>query len=203
MEDTLSVKSNESLATSEEFDFVGGNNKTPTLDITNGDINQLKNALTEVLQETGRNLDVIEPAVKKYGQSTFYSVVEPGKDPLSMGDAAGSPKEKQDSVKNDSEEEEGKLNCDWSRSVVNSAWLLPWQPVNKRPFWYEIDASVSDVDQDCTIFAGVTYLGAANINAPKSEAEIQRNMAILNEQSFELGIKIAVSVPCSSQGFVV
>jgi hypothetical protein len=60
-----------------------------------------------------------------------------------------------------------------------------------------------DVDQDCTIFAGVTYLGAAAINAPKSEAEIQRNMAILNEQSSEQGIKVSVSVPCSSQGFVV
>lgn len=62
---------------------------------------------------------------------------------------------------------------------------------------------VSDVDQDCTIFAGVTYLGAAAINAPKSEGEIQRNMAILNEQSSEQGIKVAVSVPCSSQGLVV
>jgi hypothetical protein len=46
-------------------------------------------------------------------------------------------------------------------------------------------------------------LGAAAINAPKSEAEIQRNMAILNEQSSEQGIKVSVSVPCSSQGFVV
>lgn len=63
--------------------------------------------------------------------------------------------------------------------------------------------SVSDVDQECTIFAGVTYLGAATINAPKSEAEIQRNMAILNEQTLEQGIKVSVSVPSSSQGIVV
>lgn len=57
--------------------------------------------------------------------------------------------------------------------------------------------------QECTIFAGVTYLGAAAINAPKSEGEIQRNMTILNEQSVEQGIKVSVSVPSSSQGFVV
>lgn len=62
---------------------------------------------------------------------------------------------------------------------------------------------VSDVDQECTIFAGVTYLGAAQINAPKSEAEIHRNMAILNEQSLDQGIKVSVSVPSSSQGIVV
>lgn len=62
---------------------------------------------------------------------------------------------------------------------------------------------VSDVDQECTIFSGVTYLGAAAINAPKSEGEIQRNMAILNEQSTDQGIKISVSVPSSSQGLVV
>lgn len=62
---------------------------------------------------------------------------------------------------------------------------------------------MSDVDQECTKFSGVTYLGAATINAPKSEPEIQRNMAILNEQSSEQGIKVAVSVPSSSQGVVV
>ncbi|GJQ88093.1 hypothetical protein Trydic_g13105 [Trypoxylus dichotomus] len=65
------------------------------------------------------------------------------------------------------------------------------------------DEEVSDVDQDCTIFSGVTYLGAASINAPKSETEIQRNMAFLNEQTTDQGIKVSVSVPCSSQGLVV
>jgi len=59
------------------------------------------------------------------------------------------------------------------------------------------------VQQDCTIFSGVSYLGAAAINAPKSEAEIQRNMSILNEQSSEQAIKVSVSVPSSSDGTVV
>lgn len=74
-----------------------------------------------------------------------------------------------------------------------------------RPYFFfeDICNSVSDVDQECTIFSGVTYLGAAAINAPKSEPEIQRNMAILNEQSTDQGIKISVSVPSSSQGLVV
>jgi len=59
------------------------------------------------------------------------------------------------------------------------------------------------VQQDCTIFSGVSYLGAAAINAPRSEAEIQRNMSILNEQSSEQAIKVSVSVPSSSDGTVV
>jgi len=59
------------------------------------------------------------------------------------------------------------------------------------------------VQQDCTIFSGVCYLGAAAINAPKSEAEIQRNMSILNEQSSGQAIKVSVSVPSSSDGTVV
>lgn len=63
---------------------------------------------------------------------------------------------------------------------------------------------MADVQQDCTIFNGVTYLGAANINAPKSESEIQKNMAILSaEQTVNLEIKVSVSVPSSSQGSVV
>lgn len=54
-----------------------------------------------------------------------------------------------------------------------------------------------------TTFHGITYLGAAAINAPKSECEIQRNMNILNaEQSLNLGIKVTVLVPCSSRGAV-
>lgn len=59
------------------------------------------------------------------------------------------------------------------------------------------------MQQDCTIFSGVSYLGAAAINAPRSEAEIQRNMSILNEQSSEQAIKVSVSVPSSSDGTVV
>ena len=65
-------------------------------------------------------------------------------------------------------------------------------------------STLSDVQQECTIFNGVTYLGSAAINAPKSEGEIQRNMNILNaEQSLNVGIKVSVSVPGSSQGCVV
>ncbi|XP_023018201.1 GTPase activating protein and centrosome-associated isoform X3 [Leptinotarsa decemlineata] len=173
MEDNSSVKSDESIATSDEYCFVGdtpGISKTPTLNFKNGDLEELANALSEVLQESDSNISVINTEGKKIGHSTFYgSPVELGKDPLSVEGL--SPTEKQDSMKPDASSEE--------------------------------ECSISDVDQECTIFSGVTYLGAATINAPKSEAEIQRNMAILNEQSIDQGLKISVSVPSSSQGLVV
>lgn len=60
---------------------------------------------------------------------------------------------------------------------------------------------MSDIDQDCTEFAGVTYLGSKAINAPKSENEILRNICELNANSG--GFKVAVSIPSCSEGFVV
>ncbi|XP_022920626.1 rab GTPase-activating protein 1-like isoform X2 [Onthophagus taurus] len=172
MEDRLSVKSNESIATSDEFDFVSdkpGASKTPTLNIIGGGFTELEITMSEVLRESegfqNEVIEGIEP--RKVGQSRFYSPVEPGTDPLSAPTEI-SPTEKKDDMKPDYSDEE-----------------------------------VSDVDQDCTIFSGVTYLGAAAINAPKSETEIQRNMVVLNEQTTDQGIKVSVSVPSSSQGFVV
>lgn len=120
MEDSLSIKSNESLATSDEFDFIVDKpsiSKTPTLNVANGDLNELKNALTEVLQEQlmndeeGRmNEEVIQDDGKKIGQSIFYGTpVEMGKDPLTKindNNKELSPTEKQDSMKPDSSEEE-------------------------------------------------------------------------------------------------
>lgn len=221
MEDSLSVKSNESVATSDEFDFVcdkPGSSKTPTLNIVNGDFDELKKKLTEVLQEP----DIPPPSlssqpikttttvpaarmdtVKQHtndkdthtvvGQSKFYdchNVVEQAEDALS---ANVSPNiEKHDIMKPElsESEEEGTYitKCLYNLSLYNFVCVI---------------SSVSDIDQECTKFSGVTYLGAAAINAPKSEAEIQRNMAILFEQSSEQGIKVAVSIPSSSQGVVV
>ncbi|XP_059481553.1 rab GTPase-activating protein 1-like isoform X2 [Neocloeon triangulifer] len=53
-------------------------------------------------------------------------------------------------------------------------------------------------------FNQISYLGAANINAPKSEAEIHRNMAILNrEQDQDQCIRVSIRVPSCSAGSVV
>ena len=54
---------------------------------------------------------------------------------------------------------------------------------------------------DCVVFHGVTYLGCASVNAPRSEVEIYRNMAVLNEQT-QGSIPIILSVPATADGTV-
>lgn len=64
---------------------------------------------------------------------------------------------------------------------------------------------VSEIDQDCTIFSGVTYLASATINAPKSETEIQRKITELNLSYDDdtVGLKVSISIPICSEGLVV
>lgn len=57
------------------------------------------------------------------------------------------------------------------------------------------------VDEGSTIFNGVTYLGAAVVNAPRSEPEINRNMEILNSQN-QVSYSIILAVPSDSEGTV-
>lgn len=125
MEDTLSVKSNESLPTSDEFDFLSDKpsaSKTPTLDFKI-ELNELRDALSEVnlpnaaqqqfgstinseiLQDTDITSTMTDQTDgqdiydKKVGQSTFYAgPVSLGQDPLTQD---LSPVEKQDSMKAD------------------------------------------------------------------------------------------------------
>ncbi|XP_067644061.1 rab GTPase-activating protein 1-like isoform X2 [Eurosta solidaginis] len=72
-----------------------------------------------------------------------------------------------------------------------------------KPEKNDTDEEVSEIDQGCTIFSGVTYLGAANINAPKSEIDIYRIMNELNSNSESVGLKISVSIPNCSDGLVI
>ncbi|XP_061189022.1 rab GTPase-activating protein 1-like isoform X2 [Saccostrea echinata] len=58
-----------------------------------------------------------------------------------------------------------------------------------------------NMDEGYTTFNGVTYLGCALVNAPRSEVEIYRNMSILNEQSKQ-AIPIELFIPRTSEGNV-
>ncbi|XP_028169367.1 rab GTPase-activating protein 1 isoform X12 [Ostrinia furnacalis] len=63
---------------------------------------------------------------------------------------------------------------------------------------------LSDVDQECTVFSGVSYLGAQNISDPKSESDIQRIMKELSSMPESRdGIAVSISIPVCSQGLVV
>ncbi|XP_067125616.1 rab GTPase-activating protein 1-like isoform X2 [Centruroides vittatus] len=61
----------------------------------------------------------------------------------------------------------------------------------------------SSSDGLCTLFNRITYLGSASINAPRDQNEIQKNIAILNEQSSEHAIEITLSIPNHSEGSVI
>ncbi|XP_033321979.2 GTPase activating protein and centrosome-associated isoform X1 [Megalopta genalis] len=181
MEDSMSVKSMESVAISDEYEFVndkctGKEQQTlfepPMLKIANnGNLEDLQNNLREVLTEDSKmksndykivsTIQQNQSKPKKVGNSQFYDV-----------SSCVVASEKQDIMKPE----------DYVDGEINS--LAPGL-------------------QECTIFNGVTYLGSTTINAPKMECEIQRNMNVLNaEQTLNLGIKVSVSVPSSSQGSV-
>ncbi|CAF0906762.1 unnamed protein product [Rotaria sordida] len=51
------------------------------------------------------------------------------------------------------------------------------------------------------LFHGVTYLGSSSVNAPRSEDELHRNMAILNEQS-KVALEVTLCVPDNADGVV-
>lgn len=72
-----------------------------------------------------------------------------------------------------------------------------------KPERSDTDEEMSDIDQDGTVFSGVTYLGAVNVNAPKSDTEIHRNMTELNSIPEAVGLKVSVSIPSCLDGLVV
>lgn len=71
------------------------------------------------------------------------------------------------------------------------------------------DAATYEIDQDYkndgnfTIFSNVLYLGSANINVPRSEAEILRQINELNTSSGNAGVKVKISIPNCCDGQVV
>ncbi|XP_047525640.1 rab GTPase-activating protein 1-like isoform X3 [Pieris napi] len=126
-----------------------------------------------------------QDACRHVGGSKFYEVMEG----TSVGDASiPSPTEKQDPTKPTESDDEEQM-----RDIDETAFAstVPLSPV-------------SDVDQECTVFCGVSYLGAQNIADPKSETDIQRIMKELSSMPENRdGIAVSISVPVCSQGLVV
>ncbi|XP_065346629.1 rab GTPase-activating protein 1-like isoform X4 [Cloeon dipterum] len=146
-QDRSSVKSNDSGG---GFEFVQSSREDqPELKIANnGDLEELKLSLSEVLKEER----TMEEQGKRVGASKFY---------------IASPQEGKES------------------DIV-------------------FETPTFDGHDDGAVFNQISYLGAANINAPKSEAEIHRNMAILNrEQGQDQCIRVSVKIPSCSSGSVV
>lgn len=116
MEDSLSVKSNDSTATSDEFDFVcdkPGTSKTPTLDIKDGNLCDLQKALDEVLNEPNFRMEepILTPIISKNDNATK-------KVDKNEKSSSGSPtNEKHDEMKpeiSEESEDEGKKSFSYS-----------------------------------------------------------------------------------------
>lgn len=67
----------------------------------------------------------------------------------------------------------------------------------------EDEDEISDIDQECTVFSGVTYLGIISISSPKSETEVKAKIAELNALNPLAGISVSISVPSGPEGVVV
>lgn len=212
MEDSVSVKSNDSATTSDEYEFVNGTasgkrtenllagsystsesltktkHQQPLLDISSGNLDDLKKCLGEVLSEDNR-LETPSKVTKM--EDNLESVSD---------------------VKQDTEvvREPSQIADTSSHPVVHS--LVPVTETVKEvghskfysptPTPSDEEEAVPDIQQNGTTFSGVVSLGKANINAPRSVTEIQRNVEILNKEQGNEVIKVALSVPNSPDGFV-
>ena len=59
--------------------------------------------------------------------------------------------------------------------------------------------------EEATLFDRVSYLGVANINAPRSKVEIMRNMMVLNQETSADGeaVDVSIKIPHLCSGTVV
>uniref|UniRef100_A0A1L8DVR7 Putative ypt/rab gtpase activating protein n=1 Tax=Nyssomyia neivai TaxID=330878 RepID=A0A1L8DVR7_9DIPT len=188
--DRVSVKSSDSVTTSGEYEIVpegmlspqtpGQAASSPTLNIANnGDMQDLEKNLTEVIHEL-EDKKLEQEATRAPQPSTSAG-------PPALGLPSPEVNKVGQSIFYDC--------LDLSPTAEKQDDMKPEQN--------DTEEDMSEIDQDCTIFSGVTYLGAANINAPKSETEIHRNMSELNNISNAVGLKVSVSIPTCSDGLVV
>ncbi|XP_041370237.1 rab GTPase-activating protein 1-like [Gigantopelta aegis] len=174
MEDAISQGSIESSSTGDEFVVVNGE---PKFKLT-GDINDIDE---EISVDKLLNVKMASNSVdtEKGGSEESVDNVLRGSQSADglMADAMSSSQEQPMSVI-------GPGSADVFQPNVSRSTSLPSMPGG-----------------DCTVFNGVTYLGCASVNAPRSEVEIYRNMAVLNEQS-KMVIPVVLSVPNTSEGVV-
>lgn len=138
------------------------------------------------IRKNSKQLQVTE--TNKVGQSVFYDCV----------DLTPSPGDKQDAMRPDRSDTDEESNGHFlirRQSYFSILFIIMFRGI----------FAVSDIDQDCTSFSGVTYLASATINAPKSETEIQRKISELNTiyDDDAMGLKVSISIPFCADGLIV
>ncbi|XP_063966499.1 rab GTPase-activating protein 1-like isoform X2 [Lytechinus pictus] len=165
---------NGALAAQQEVTSVSSTGSDTGLRIAgNGNMDQLKHNLEEVLEE---HLGGIAKTTRMVPPSIKLNLVSSGVG--QQGDSSGnndigspqSPQEKIDDI-------------DSGSDTTTPTPITP-------------------IDKVCTLFSRIFYLGASTVNAPKSEVEVTRNMRILKEQESENAMEIVLSVPRTAEGSV-
>ncbi|XP_053631032.1 rab GTPase-activating protein 1 isoform X3 [Cherax quadricarinatus] len=197
MEECSSLRSSDSAGTSEEYEIVeslASQESEPQLNIANnGNMEDLQHELTEVMREKSS-----ESSSPNSMDSSTKSLAKKDEEPSCF--TLPILETQVSHISSLSEDA-----CSSSDGRMDDRNLG-----ENNPSFSQV-ASDDDMERvqsedgsgDYTIFNRVTYLGAASINAPRSEAEIQRNMAILNAQAQEQALEVSVSVPSNSEGYVI
>lgn len=203
MDDDCSLSS-ESLATSEEFEFVGEGE--PELQVTGSHTNQIN-----LLQDVEDQLD---DDMETKGKEIISDGLKEKDIENKMSLEGGEEKHEKENISEKSnlklQKKLGRMSIPLSDSIegceCSDRNLSPTLSTSSSssPLEESLSKSVSlQFPIDCTLFPKVTYLGCAAINAPRSENEIFRNMAILNEQTSEHAIEITLSIPSDAEGSVI
>ncbi|XP_022257406.1 rab GTPase-activating protein 1-like [Limulus polyphemus] len=201
MEDNFS-QSSESIATSEEYEILSPSD--PELWITSsGRVDPLKSSPQKYSCNTKSS-----PVKKNFSSCRTTESYKQWNDPLQSSAVENYDRQLTKPLVSGMGQKNGTTS---SKSQISDE-------IDKLPMELEIttvkDTSISTVhtgdhlsrsasDKGQNLFKKVAYLGCATIDAPRSEVEIQRNIAILNEQSSNQAVEINLSVPVHSEGTVI
>lgn len=180
--DSLSRKSSESSSSSSDYVVVGDNNKSLTSPVLGYVVseNELEDAIA-IAANSGNMIN--SPSTPNVvGKSIFYDCLN---DPSPLNENSSYQK---------SDTEDG-MNHFVVSEYFYSHCIFPDAAT------YEIDQDYKN-DGNFTIFSNVLYLGSANIQVPKSESEILRQINEMNTSCGE-GIKVKISIPNCSDGQVM
>ncbi|XP_050733709.1 rab GTPase-activating protein 1-like isoform X2 [Eriocheir sinensis] len=221
MEECSSVRSTDSAGTSEEYEIVESEAATvsnpqqdlhplePTLNIANnGNMEDLRLELTEVMKE--KSSVGSSPATNNGTPAKRGDDEEEEEEDIPVFPSPAVDSQQGPEVSQVSHASLGSRASQGS-SLSEEPGRHDDRTLGENNPSFSQTASDDDMERvhtedgsgDYTIFNRVTYLGAASINAPRSEGEIQRNMAILNAQAQEQALEVSVSVPSNSEGYVI
>ncbi|XP_033105176.1 rab GTPase-activating protein 1-like isoform X3 [Anneissia japonica] len=225
MEETVSRSSTDSFAPSEEFVVVSPDDRSPNsnsassgtqegLNIAgNGNMDELTENLAEVLkdqaQSSGEEATAGENGTTTTGventtgeENSEHIQRNQSFDNQALNNDQDSHQKEAGKSREEKKENQQGVTDNVFKIRMNSSSESPkFQPAGEVSSPPPSSKTVP-LENDCTLFNRIVYLGAATVDAPKSEEEATRNMTILKAQQSQNSIQIILSVPGTSEGAV-